>query len=71
MSEDTSIRIEFFGGPKDGQQMLIPERKSELLVWEQLPNYSVAEHIYQARIINGIFVRLPSGLYPYDWKCRV
>jgi hypothetical protein len=67
--------IEFVGGPCDGQQIAVDEDKHSLLipVRDRYEDgfFKVENHYYMRRIVNGIFVRLPNGRYPFDWNGRV
>jgi hypothetical protein len=69
------IPAEFVGGPMDGQQRwLLPDQNSvEVLDCKQsalaelcLGRVRIVTRNYQRRQVNGIFVRLANGFYPYD-----
>lgn len=71
------IPAEFVGGPMDGQHLwLLPDQNAvEVYVQDCKQSASaesgqvrIVQHIYQRRQVNGIFVRLPNGFYPYDKK---
>ena len=65
MSDTTPA--EFVGGPIDGQQRILCGEPDEHDV-EEFNGKRVETHIYRRRKINGIGVRLPTGLVPYDWQ---
>lgn len=58
---------EFVGGPIDGKQKILPDEPSEMNI-KEWKDGEIVEHLYVRRKINGIGVRLPSGLIPFDWK---
>jgi hypothetical protein len=66
MPSDTTP-AEFVGGPIDGQQRILA---GEPETWEvdEFASMKVTTHIYRRRRIDGIGVRLPNGLVPYDWQ---
>lgn len=61
------INVEFVGGPIDGQIRTLPDEPNALTI-KELKKGEIVEHVYIRRKINGINVRLPSGLFPFDWK---
>lgn len=67
MSDSDVTPAEFVGGPVDGQQRIVPGEPSELFV-DEFKDFKIVQHVYVRRRINGIGVRLPSGMVPYDWK---
>lgn len=58
---------EFVGGPIDGKQRILPDEPGEMNI-KEWKDGAIVEHLYIRRKINGIGVRLPSGLIPFDWK---
>lgn len=69
------IMAEFVGGPMDGKQQYLPSDTNEVTVFEldrsivdESGNVKMINHVYERRSIESIFVRLPNGFYPYDWK---
>ena len=69
------ILAEFVGGPADGQQRCLEHGKNsvvffhrELVALNESGQVKVVAHSYQRREVNGIWVRLPNGMYPFDWK---
>jgi len=69
------IHAEFVGGTFDGQYRFLPSETNEVTVQEfdqaivdEHGKVKIVNHKYVRRSVNGIFVRLPSGAYPFDWK---
>ena len=69
------IHAEFVGGPLDGQIRFLPDETNEVRVHEhdnvtvdKHGKVQIVNHNYLRRSIGGIFVRLPNGFYPFDWK---
>lgn len=69
-ADSTQTPAEFVGGPADGRQQVVPGEPSRLTLGE-LKDGKVVSHAYRRRRINGIGVRLPSGMVPYDWAGEV
>lgn len=63
---ESQTPAEFVGGPIDGRQYILPKEPQHVDI-QELKNGSIVDHRYVRRRINGIAVRLPSGLAPYDW----
>ncbi len=61
-----SAPAEFVGGPIDGRRNILFGEPEDVGI-KELNNGSIIEHLYVRRRINGIAVRLPNGLIPYDW----
>lgn len=69
------IQAEFVGGPMDGHQRWLEHGvnhavffQRELVAVDESGKVKVVKYSYQRREVNGIWIRLPSGLYPFDWK---
>jgi hypothetical protein len=67
------IEAEMIGGPCDGARyVLSDDNSSEVIIassWSDGPLFSQlvrVDHRYLRRKIDGIYVRLPSGHFPYD-----
>lgn len=69
------INAEFAGGPMDGNQRCLESSVNEVTVFEvdksivdESGKVKVVQHLYRRRSVESIFVRLPNGFYPFDWK---
>lgn len=69
------INVEFVGGPMDGHQRWLEHGvnhavffQRELVSVTESGQVKVVAYSYQRREVNGIWVRLPSGSYPFDWR---
>jgi hypothetical protein len=73
----SGITAELFGGPMDGQWITLNGEPEMFEVpVKTMPEIGrlcseptkIITHVYRRRRDNGIAVRLPGGLYPYDWQ---
>ena len=70
-----AIMAEFVGGPMDGQQRCLESSANEVIFFEtdlavvdDAGKVKVIKHKYERRSTESIFVRLPNGFFPFDWK---
>ena len=69
-----AIHAKFVGGPDDGLHRFLPSETNEVTIQEfyqeidEHGKVKIVNHKYARRSVNGIFVRLPNGFYPFDWK---
>jgi hypothetical protein len=56
------VTVQFFGGPKDGQTMALPELRSVVHISTKQPRV----YDYQLRIAEGNAVVLADGNYAFD-----
>ena len=59
-------QAELVGGPVDGRVYMLRDEPEHVDV-KEWKDGAIVEHRYVRRRINGIGVRLPSGLIPFDW----
>lgn len=69
------INAEFVGGPMDGSQRCLESSANEVTFFEldrsiveESGKVKVIKHVYRRRSVESIFVRLPNGCHPFDWK---
>lgn len=72
---DESTPAELVGGPADGIRKVLYGEPETVEITEavtaapgEMPQCYV--HTYRRRRVNGIGVRLPSGMFPYDWLSK-
>ena len=59
----------------DGTQRCLESSANEVTFFEldksivdESGKVKVVQHLYKRRSVEGVFVRLPNGFYPFEWK---
>jgi hypothetical protein len=71
---DNAVMAEFVGGPLDGKQQCliagcgtVTMHEIGIAIVDESCLVKMVNHKYQRRSINGVFVKLPNGMSPFDW----
>jgi hypothetical protein len=69
-----AVMAEFVGGPLDGKQQcliagcgIVTDHEIGIAIVDESGLVKMVSHTYQRRSIDGVFVKLPSGMSPFDW----